>query len=261
MVGNTTGITSSAGSGVITGNQIDGGKIGYMSSSGATLFEDNKITNCHYGFFSNGNEEVKNNEISNCSGHGMVLFGVKGPITNNNIHHNDSTGIFMIFPCDLGGGEHNGPGQNKLQNNGYYDLIVNYQSLEHDTIFARNNFWDHNTIENILSYDVYCEDCENIFINVLNFNPSSVTNINGHISDITVYPNPVNDVFEVRSSEFKVKNANIELFDLNGRKLLSKNIRKGNVNIEIDVSHLENGMYFCKISINKKSSTKKLIIE
>ena len=258
---NTTGIKSSAGFGVVIGNKIDGGKIGYWSSSGATLFENNTIMNCHYGFYSSGNEEVKNNEISNCTGHGLVLCGVKGPISQNNIHHNDSAGVFLIFPCDLGGGEQSGLGLNKLQNNGYYDLIVNCQSFEHDTVFARNNFWDHNTMGNILSFDVNWEECEDLFIDVMDFNPSAVTNVSVPITGLSLYPNPANDIFEVRSLEFKVENANIELFNLNGRKLLSKNIQKGNENIEIDISPLKSGIYFCKISTDKKNTTKKLIIE
>jgi hypothetical protein len=105
------GIETKAGYGVVTGNKITGGKIGYFSKSGAVLFENNTISGSHWGFFSQGAEVVKNNTISNCTGHGMVLDGLRGPISGNTITNNDSTGIWVIREVDLGGGVHNGVGK------------------------------------------------------------------------------------------------------------------------------------------------------
>ena len=60
---------------------------------------------------------------------------------------------------------------------------------------------------------------------------------------------------------FKVQNCRIELFDLFGRKLIEKQIPAGTKNVEIDVSGLKRGVYLCKVSTEKYSATKKLIIQ
>jgi len=92
---------------------------------------------------------------------------------------------------------------------------------------------------------------------------AEVSGVDDEVENIKfeIFPNPAKNKIEIMSSVFGVNDCQIELFDLNGRRLLSKNIRKGNENMKIDVSGLESGMYFCKISTDKKSMTKKLIIE
>jgi photosystem II stability/assembly factor-like uncharacterized protein len=88
------------------------------------------------------------------------------------------------------------------------------------------------------------------------------------VSEFNIYPNPVVDEFKVQSPKFfggmpsaKVGGATIELYDLNSRKLIEKHIPAGTETVEIDVSGLESGVYFCKISTEKYSVTKKLIIQ
>jgi hypothetical protein len=151
------GIETKAGYGVVTGNKITGGKIGYYSKSNAVLFENNIINGSHWGFYSKGLEEVKNNTISNCTGHGMVLAGLRGPISGNTITNNDSTGIWVLYSVDLGGGVHNGVGKNIIRGNGYYDMRISINAVTPDTLFINNNVWDHETIEDILEYDILNE--------------------------------------------------------------------------------------------------------
>ncbi|HEY9115729.1 MAG TPA: YCF48-related protein, partial [Bacteroidales bacterium] len=146
----TTGIYTNAGEGVVTGNNITGGWVGYYSQSGATLFENNTITKARTGFISAGNEKVNNNTITQCSGNGLISNGMTGPIQNNTITSNDSAGVVLNYPVDLGGGPLGGDGRNTLQNNGYYDLWVKYSPAEPDTLHARYNLWDHNNIDDIL---------------------------------------------------------------------------------------------------------------
>jgi photosystem II stability/assembly factor-like uncharacterized protein len=83
----------------------------------------------------------------------------------------------------------------------------------------------------------------------------------------SVFPNPVRYKFKVQSANFKVEDVTIELFDLNGRKLLEKQIPArpaggpaGNETVEVDVSGLEGGVYFCRLNNENISVTKKLII-
>ncbi|MBT6007360.1 MAG: T9SS type A sorting domain-containing protein, partial [Prolixibacteraceae bacterium] len=80
-------------------------------------------------------------------------------------------------------------------------------------------------------------------------------------TEINIFPNPADEKFKVRNSEFKVGDAIVEIYDLNGIKLLEKNIPAGNETTEIDVGSLQNGVYFCRVVMNERSFTKKIIIQ
>ncbi len=53
-----------------------------------------------------------------------------------------------------------------------------------------------------------------------------------------MWPNPAGDVFEVMLSGLENNTATLQLLDLNGRKLLEKQIPKGKEKFTVDVSHL-----------------------
>lgn len=75
------------------------------------------------------------------------------------------------------------------------------------------------------------------------------------IDDLQVYPNPANDNYvNIATSMFGDKL--VELFDLNGRKVMSKKI-SGEI---LDITNLEAGFYMTRITIDAKSSVFKLII-
>ena len=82
----------------------------------------------------------------------------------------------------------------------------------------------------------------------------------GNDNTMTIYPNPAGDEFTVQSLLFKVSRTFVELYDLNGRKLLEKNIPRGSQEVTVDVSSLQSGFYFCRIRTENGSVTKKLII-
>ncbi len=157
QTGQTAGIFTVSGGGVVTGNKIQGGSIGYYSASGCTLFADNEITGAHTGFYSKGGEEVADNIITGCTGNGMILYGLRGPVHGNVITGNDSAGIVLIRNVDLGGGVDGCIGQNIIRNNGYCDLVVFWDPLEEDTLFVQHNVWDHDNAGDILAHDI-CND-------------------------------------------------------------------------------------------------------
>ncbi len=76
-----------------------------------------------------------------------------------------------------------------------------------------------------------------------------------------IYPNPAQNIIQIQCSEFKTESGIIEILSLDGKKILEKEIEIGIENIELDLNNLKSGIYLCKISTDKKSSTKKLIIE
>jgi photosystem II stability/assembly factor-like uncharacterized protein len=76
-----------------------------------------------------------------------------------------------------------------------------------------------------------------------------------------IFPNPAKCKFKVQGQKFKVVDAKIEIYDLNGRKLIEKQIPSGNETVEVDVSSLQSGIYFCHLISENKSTSQKLIIQ
>ena len=74
------------------------------------------------------------------------------------------------------------------------------------------------------------------------------------------YPNPSKDVFTI--SWDPGSDIDIELFDLTGKKILSKkNIVGRSSKYELDMSKFSKGFYFAKIKIGAGSVTKKIILQ
>jgi hypothetical protein len=76
-----------------------------------------------------------------------------------------------------------------------------------------------------------------------------------------VFPNPAKEKCKIQNLKFKDENAALEIFDLHGRKLLEKQIPPGTEEIEIDVSQVPSGVYFCSLTSENRSTTQKLIIQ
>ena len=68
----------------------------------------------------------------------------------------------------------------------------------------------------------------------------------------TIFPNPAKGKFGVQSLEFGVANATIELFDLNGRKLLEKQIPKGSETVEVDCEQFGKWDLFLPLDFRKQ---------
>ena len=79
--------------------------------------------------------------------------------------------------------------------------------------------------------------------------------------EFKLFPNPSVDKVKVKRTKAKGESASIEIYDLHGRILLTKQVPVGTEEIEIDVSHLPGGVYFCRLNTENKRATKKLIIQ
>ncbi|WP_196886406.1 T9SS type A sorting domain-containing protein [Aureivirga sp. CE67] len=91
--------------------------------------------------------------------------------------------------------------------------------------------------------------------------PSSsarLSNENQLTQNISIYPNPAKDKITI-SNQDESFNSSISIYDQNGRivKYL-KNI-KLQENLDVDISNLENGIYFVKINTEKGAYTEKII--
>jgi hypothetical protein len=77
-------------------------------------------------------------------------------------------------------------------------------------------------------------------------------NSNNENSSVSIYPNPVEDILYING----YFDANVDLFDLSGRKVLQLT----RVNGSIDVSGLKAGTYIIKLKDEKNCSVKKIVI-
>ena len=74
---------------------------------------------------------------------------------------------------------------------------------------------------------------------------------------LKVYPNPAKDKIIVRVS--KNGNSNILITDMLGKKI--KEIKTTELQTEINVSDLQGGVYFIKLTIGNENSVQKIIIQ
>lgn len=85
----------------------------------------------------------------------------------------------------------------------------------------------------------------------------SVENV--EISEFSMYPNPVQDSFEIKYSNSKINN--VKIFSVNGSLVFNSDNVKSN-SFKVDVTSLESGVYFVEITDKQgESSVKKLIKE
>jgi len=76
--------------------------------------------------------------------------------------------------------------------------------------------------------------------------------------NLTVYPNPATDYVKLDLEE-AIDNANIQLLDLTGRVIKSMDASK-QINLRMDVSDLNEGIYLLNIISGSKNAAKKIQI-
>ena len=97
---------------------------------------------------------------------------------------------------------------------------------------------------------------EVFFDNIELYETSSLAVDNLSTFNVKVYPNPTTDYVFVESNNFEI--SEIMVFDILGKNVIPSSVLK---NSRVDVSSLNRGVYFMKMSVNGTSVTKKIIIE
>jgi len=73
---------------------------------------------------------------------------------------------------------------------------------------------------------------------------------------VKIYPNPANDMIQILPIQADLNIKSIELFDLSGKIML----KKTNVDSNINISNIEEGLYFVKIKLERETIYKKVVI-
>ena len=79
------------------------------------------------------------------------------------------------------------------------------------------------------------------------------------INSWSISPNPVSDLQNYKISLNESADLLVEWIDIQGRVLISENLSGKEINITKDVSHLDVGIYFFKITVAGKSATQRFI--
>jgi hypothetical protein len=134
-----------------------------------------------------------------------------------------------------------------VQNNNNVNFISfratnneNLMCIQVDDVDYSNNNWS-NGINNQTEFALDC---------------SSLSIKDFDLSEISIHPNPTSSLLEINISS-ELLNYNIEVFNIQGKKVLVKDQLKHQS--KINIKHLKKGVYFLRILTNKSSYIKKVI--
>lgn len=103
---------------------------------------------------------------------------------------------------------------------------------------------------------------QNIDYYIINISPATIIQQYQNISNLNVFPNPATDKLNISFNSTVSENFQFTLFDITGKTLINQNIKStiGENKTTIDVSELDNGIYFYTISNSVISQSNKIII-
>ncbi|MBE0663117.1 MAG: right-handed parallel beta-helix repeat-containing protein [Bacteroidales bacterium] len=258
--------------GGMKGNKISGGAYGvYLSAIASNEFDKNEIEDSHFGLYLQSvSGYVDSNRVEYCIGDGMVLdyqpeYGDTNAIrlNYNIIRNNGGHGIWTKGNCPMGSLKEPGTGYNIIKDNGGYDLYVETSAAFVDTIWAQNNEWSHDTEEEVGQFDIY-DAMDDPSRALVMFEPIQSFSIEEYeVTDIMLYPNPTHSKVKLIFDNWRVSVHTVEIMDISGKIMKCHKDRtltqRNNGVIEIDISLLPPGIYFCRVQTNGSTSVKKLI--
>lgn len=80
--------------------------------------------------------------------------------------------------------------------------------------------------------------------------------------DVKIFPNPTSSTLTIRFNLLQSDELSIGLYDMQGKPILTKNLGKKETIVHeetLDLSNVPSGTYFCRISGQKNTITKRLI--
>jgi Icc-related predicted phosphoesterase len=86
-----------------------------------------------------------------------------------------------------------------------------------------------------------------------------IQNINSSFQQLSIYPNPTCNIFQISMNSKEAMNIKIEVLNCAGTILMKRAIRNEFDSLEIDLSDFPKGVYFFKISNKLETITKKIV--
>jgi len=88
---------------------------------------------------------------------------------------------------------------------------------------------------------------------------TSIQENNNQLDRILMYPNPVNSILNIDLKNSPNLSGTIQIYSINGSMVHSVKINPNSNHQHLDVSHLSQGAYLCKITCGLKTETIKFI--
>jgi putative heme degradation protein len=79
-------------------------------------------------------------------------------------------------------------------------------------------------------------------------------------SDVSIFPNPSSDYIAIKHTGLNRENANIQLFDLQGRSVLNTQLSQGSSVAFLNIQTLYQGEYILQFQQGSQTLIKKIII-
>jgi hypothetical protein len=113
-------------------------------------------------------------------------------------------------------------------------------------------------IVTVTTAGVGCSDSDTINVNFT----SGVVNIDGSVTNISLYPNPSNGPFNVSIDNIETSNLVIDIMDMTGRIVYNRYVGSvsGNTIESFDMTNLRMGTYVLRVMANGKSTQMRFII-
>jgi YHYH protein/Secretion system C-terminal sorting domain len=89
--------------------------------------------------------------------------------------------------------------------------------------------------------------------------PTTETNLNG--SNIHIFPNPSADLIAIQMDNLVKEDYTVELLDITGKPLQTKQLNKGSTIVYFDTQTLYSGTYLVKISNGSTQTTQKVVLQ
>lgn len=225
--------------------------LGNYNTGNATLFFDAFIPAGSTGYF-NIQGETETNGSTGYEGAGN---GGAGIFNSGNMYFNQDGAAPGLFIDETTGETGNYPEDEWFSIEIYFNLFTfKYEILMHGDMVSQSPvpFQADNVLGGINFFAV--DGSHNLYIDNVVFGFPIVANDDFSAANFSMYPNPVQDVLTIKSANSIDA---IEVYDVLGKKILSSYPEA--ITPIIDMSSMNAGAYFVKVTIGDASNTVKVI--
>jgi hypothetical protein len=145
----------------IKDNIVNGGDFGIYLNSASSFVDENQIYS-NLGFYLNSNGDFQSNHIISLVKEALIIDGASGKYFNNEFNGKDCSVRIIKAKnqlshgiIDFGGGMLSSSGNNSFNSETSFNMIVESNYTDVETIYAKYNKWNHQTEQEIDILDIY----------------------------------------------------------------------------------------------------------
>ena len=149
-----------------------------------------------------------------------------------------------------------------------YIFIVEVNGLLNNSVYLYDNYTNTETLLNndastAISFSVDAASPESLATDrfEIRFETSTLGSTEFDLRDISVYPNPSDDILNIDLGNNTGRFESLELYDINGRLVSTRNISNQVFDVQMNVSNLSSGVYVLKVNSDTDQFSSKVIIK